>query len=225
MRTALVTGGNRGIGFEACRQLAYKGIQVFLGSRDMSAGEKAAMELKNSDGEVIPVQLDVSKKESIQNVQKDIGKEIDILVNNAGALFQESILEGNAESFEDSWRIHVLGPLQLAQQFMPGMNKRQYGRIVNVSSAWRSFAEGLGGPAPYSITKAALNAMTIKLAEEAIGDVKINSMCPGWVRTSMGGASAPRTPEEGADTIVWLATLDANGPNGGFFRNRQPIDW
>ena len=108
---------------------------------------------------------------------------------------------------------------------MPGMNKRQYGRIVNVSSGWGSFAEGLGGPAPYAITKAALNAMTIKLAEETLGNIKVNSMCPGWVSTSMGGTSAPITPEEATDTIVWLATLDLDGPNGGFFRDRQQIEW
>ena len=114
MKTALVTGGNRGIGFEVCLQLALKNIKVFLGSRDVSAGEKAAMKLKNSNCKVIPLELDVSKKASIQNIQKNVGEEIDILVNNAGVLFQESILEDNAQSFKNSWQVHVLGPLQLA---------------------------------------------------------------------------------------------------------------
>jgi NAD(P)-dependent dehydrogenase (short-subunit alcohol dehydrogenase family) len=105
------------------------------------------------------------------------------------------------------------------------MVKRGYGRVVNVSSGYGAFAEGLEGPAPYSVAKAALNALTMKLAREVKGDVKVNAACPGWVRTRMGGPQANSSPEEGADTIVWLATLPARGPNGGFFRRRKQIPW
>ena len=97
--------------------------------------------------------------------------------------------------------------------------------MVNVSSGWGSFADQLGGPVGYSATKAALNALTVKLAQELIGDLKVNAVCPGWVRTRMGGAGATRTVEKGAETIVWLATLKADGPNGGFFRDKQSISW
>jgi NAD(P)-dependent dehydrogenase (short-subunit alcohol dehydrogenase family) len=225
MKTALVTGGNRGIGFAVCRQLAEHGVKVFLGSRDFLAGENAAKELQKLGFDITPMQLDVSSQDSIEAAVEKLDGAVDILVNNAGVLSKETLLEGNLSSFDDSWKVHVMGPLQLVQKLMPGMNERQYGRVVNVSSGWGSFSADLGGPPPYSITKAALNAMTVKLSEEVQGDVKVNSMCPGWVRTEMGGSSAPRTPEEGADTIVWLATVDSDGPNGGFFRDREEIEW
>jgi NAD(P)-dependent dehydrogenase (short-subunit alcohol dehydrogenase family) len=105
------------------------------------------------------------------------------------------------------------------------MIERGYGRVVNVSSGAGSFAEGLEGPPAYAVSKAALNALTVRLATETRGDVKVNAACPGWVRTRMGGSGAPRSVEEGADTIVWLATLGPDGPTGGFFRDRQPIEW
>ena len=105
------------------------------------------------------------------------------------------------------------------------MLERGYGRVVNVSSGYGAFAEGLEGPAPYALSKAALNALTLRLAGEVKGDVKVNAACPGWVRTRMGGGGAPRSVEEGADTIVWLATLDRDGPSGGLFRSRTRIAW
>jgi len=105
------------------------------------------------------------------------------------------------------------------------MSARGYGRIVNVSSGWGSFAEGMGGPGLYGVTKAALNALTVRLAKELPSTVKVNAMCPGWVRTRMGGQSATRSPDEGADTAIWLATLSDDGPTGGFFRDRKPIEW
>ena len=105
------------------------------------------------------------------------------------------------------------------------MIQRGYGRIVNVSSGWGSFAEGLTGPAAYSITKAALNALTVTLARELPPNVKVNSICPGWVRTRMGGSEATRSPEEGAETALWLATLPEDGPSGGFYRDNNLINW
>ena len=105
------------------------------------------------------------------------------------------------------------------------MEKRRYGRVVNLSSGWGSFSEGLGGGGAYGIAKAALNALTLRAAQEVPNTIKINAMCPGWVQTRMGGAGAPRTPEVGADTAIWLATLPEDGPTGGFFRNRKPVAW
>ena len=122
-------------------------------------------------------------------------------------------------------QVNFLAPLQLIRQLVPGMSTRGYGRIVNVSSGWGSFAEGLSGPAAYSISKAALNALTLSLANEVPPSVKVNSMCPGWVRTRMGGEAAPRTPEEASDTAIWLATLPDDGTSGGFYRDRKLIAW
>jgi NAD(P)-dependent dehydrogenase (short-subunit alcohol dehydrogenase family) len=102
---------------------------------------------------------------------------------------------------------------------------RKYGRIVNLSSGWGSFPEGMGGPGLYGVTKASLNALTIRLSKELPPAIKVNAMCPGWVRTRMGGQGATHSPDEGADTAVWLATLPDKGPTGGFFRDRKPIDW
>ncbi|HEX5871127.1 MAG TPA: SDR family NAD(P)-dependent oxidoreductase, partial [Longimicrobium sp.] len=117
------------------------------------------------------------------------------------------------------------GPIRLIRALVPNMVARGYGRIVNVSSGWGSFAEGMGGPGAYGVTKAALNAMTVRLSNELPASIKVNAMCPGWVRTRMGGDAATRTPDEGADTAVWLATLPDDGPTGVFFRDRKPIEW
>jgi NAD(P)-dependent dehydrogenase (short-subunit alcohol dehydrogenase family) len=148
----------------------------------------------------------------------------DILVNNAGVLEDGNLLEVSDEKFQFSLRVNFLAPFDLIRLAAPGMIKRRYGRIVNVSSGWGSFAEGLSGPAAYSVSKAALNALTLSLSKNLPHDVKVNSMCPGWVRTRMGGEGASRSPEEGADTAIWLATLPENGPNGGYFRDRKATD-
>lgn len=119
----------------------------------------------------------------------------------------------------------MTGPLRLIRALAPKMIERKYGRIVNLSSGWGSFAEGMGGPGLYGVTKAALNALTVRLSKEFPASVKVNAMCPGWVRTRMGGQGATKSPDEGADTAVWLATLPDDGPTGGFFRDRKPIEW
>ena len=126
---------------------------------------------------------------------------------------------------EEAIAVNLLGPLRTARAFMPGMAQRGYGRVVNVSSNWGSFDQGLEGPAAYAVTKAALNALTVRLAREAGEGVKVNCMCPGWVQTRMGGQGATSTPEQGADTAVFLATLPDDGPTSGFFRHRKPIAW
>lgn len=128
------------------------------------------------------------------------------------------------ETFVQALDINTVGPFRTCQAFVPAMVERGYGRVVNVSSGGGSFGEGLG-PAAYAVSKAALNALTVKVSQALRGDVKANAMCPGWVRTDMGGSGAARSTEEATDTLVWLATLTSDGPNGGFFRGRKPIPW
>lgn len=227
-RTVFVTGGNRGIGLAIARQLAELGNMVLLGSRDRKAGEDAAQSLRGPGLDVEAVHLDLTDASSIEAALKDIeksGRHVDVLVNNAGVLQQKPILELTEAEISDSLAAHLTGPLRLTRALAPGMIARRYGRIVNLSSGWGSFAEGMGGPGLYGVTKAALNALTVRLSKELPSSVKVNAMCPGWVRTRMGGEGATRSPDEGADTAVWLATLPDDGPTGGFFRDRKPIEW
>jgi NAD(P)-dependent dehydrogenase (short-subunit alcohol dehydrogenase family) len=226
-RTALVTGGNRGIGFEACRQLARTGLRVVLTARDAVRGGEAAQALRDEGLEVLFEQLDVTDGGSVEACARrlpEAGTDIDVLVNNAGVYPTEGIFQVDEETFRGALEINTLGPFRTCRAFVPAMVRRGYGRVVNVSSGGGSFGEGIG-PVAYGASKAALNALTVKVAEAARGDVKANTMCPGWVRTDMGGAGAPRSPEQAADTLVWLATLPPDGPNGGFFRDRRPIPW
>ena len=226
-RTALVTGGNRGIGLEACRQLARAGLRVVLTARAPVRGEEAAEALRDEGLDVIFEELDVTDGGSVEACARrlsDAGTEIDALVNNAGVYPTEGVFSVDEETFERALKINTLGPFRTCRTFVPAMVRRGYGRVVNVSSGGGSFGEGRG-PVAYGASKAAQNALTVKVAEAVRGDVKANAMCPGWVRTDMGGAGAPRNPEQAADTLVWLATLAADGPNGGFFRDRKPIPW
>jgi NAD(P)-dependent dehydrogenase (short-subunit alcohol dehydrogenase family) len=226
-RTALVTGGNRGIGFEACRQLARTGLRVVLTARDSVKGEEAAQVLRDEGLEVLFERLDVTDGGSVEACARrlsDAGTDIDVLVNNAGVYPTEGVFQVDEETFRRALEVNTLGPFRTCRAFVPAMVRRGYGRVVNVSSGGGSFGEGIG-PVAYGASKAALNALTVKVAEAARGDVKANAMCPGWVRTDMGGAGAPRSPEQAADTLVWLATLPPDGPNGGFFRDRRPIPW
>lgn len=226
-RTALVTGGNRGIGLEACRQLAQSGLCVVLAARNSEKGEDAARKLRDGGLEVTSEQLDVADSQSVEDCVRrlaDAGTEIDVLVNNAGVYPTEGVFSVNEETFETALEVNTVGPFRTCRALVPGMTQRGYGRVVNVSSGGGSFGEGLGSAA-YVVSKAALNALTVKVSQAVHGDVKVNAMCPGWVRTNMGGPGAPRSLEEAADTLVWLATLLADGPNGGFFRDREPIPW
>ena len=227
-RTVLVTGANRGIGLAIARELAELGHSVLLSSRDAKAGEDAARSLRRLGLAVAPLHVDLTVAATIDAAINDIhksGRSVDVLVNNAGVLHEKPLLELTDAEIADSIAVHLTGPLRLIRALVPTMVARGYGRIVNVSSDWGSFAAGLGGPGLYGVTKAALNALTVRLAKELPSAVKVNAMCPGWVRTRMGGQSATRTPDEGADTAVWLATLPDDGPTGGFFRDRQPIEW
>jgi len=227
-RVALVTGANRGIGLEVCRQLAALGCRVIVTARDASKAEKAATSL---DGDVDAATLDVSDERSIASAAADIARRfgrVDILVNNAAILVGEnsSVLDLPIDAFQRTFATNVLGPIAVSRAFVPGMLSRRFGRVVNVSSQAGQLASMRTYAPAYSISKTALNAFTRQLAAATKDTgVLVNSACPGWVRTDMGGRSAPRSVEQGADTIVWLATLPANGPTGSFFSDRNIIDW
>lgn len=225
---ALVTGGNRGIGLETCRALAQRGIKVLLGSRDKELGVKAAIELRALDLEVIPIAIDLRSIKSIQRAAKEISTTfgaLDILINNAAVLFEGSVLDISLEKMSETLDVNLMGPIHCIRYFAPSMIEKNYGRIVNVSSGSGSFDEGLEGSFIYSVSKAALNAVTVKASQTFPPNVKINSVCPGWVRTRMGGDLAPRSIEKGAETIIWLATLPNDGPTGKFFRDFHQIQW
>jgi NAD(P)-dependent dehydrogenase (short-subunit alcohol dehydrogenase family) len=225
-RTALVTGANRGIGLAIAKGLARQGdLRVLAAARRQEEAESAAAEAGEG---AVGVTLDLSDPREVASRAEAVASEhgpIDILVNNAAVLRQGTALEVSLDDLTHSLAINTVSPFVLIQALGPGMKQRGWGRIVNVSSGWGAFAEGLGGPAAYSVTKAALNALTVSASHALADEVKVNAACPGWVRTRMGGRSAPRSPEEGADTPIWLATLPDDGPTGGFFRDRRPIEW
>jgi NAD(P)-dependent dehydrogenase (short-subunit alcohol dehydrogenase family) len=226
-RTALVSGANRGIGLAIAESLAKEhGINVLLGSRDLAAGQAAAGKLS---GNVVPVKLDLSTEAELHSdlaVIQAAYPTIDILVNNAGVYPAGTAVEVTATEVAEAFQVNALAPWTLIRELSRGMIKRRYGRIVNVSSGGGSFEEGLApSHAAYGASKAAMNALTLQLAQTLPRNVKANAMCPGWVRTRMGGLAAPRSAAQGADTAVWLATLPDDGPTGGFFRDRRLIEW
>ncbi|MCX7890442.1 MAG: SDR family NAD(P)-dependent oxidoreductase [Rhodobacteraceae bacterium] len=218
MRRALVTGGNRGIGLAIAGGLAAQGIAVVIGARDADAGRAAAGRVGGRS-----VLLDLLRPETFAASLAEAGQ-IDILVNNAGIL-RDVPLTAPDSDFEEAMQVMVHAPFALIRALAPGMAARGWGRIVNLSSGWGSFAEGLGGPGAYGVAKAALNALTRAMARDLPASVKINAVDPGWVRTRMGGPAAPLSPAEGAETAIWLATLPPDGPTGGFFRRRRPVPW
>ena len=231
-RIALVSGGNRGIGFEICRQLARHGVSVVLTARDAAKG-KAAVKALHAEGlEVEFHRLDVTSCRSIRACVAAVAERrgrIDVLVNNAGVMLDprgSRFLDSKLDTYRDTLEANLFGPLQLAQAVVPLMKANRYGRIVNLSSGLGQLSGMGSGTSAYRISKTALNALTrILAAELRESNVLVSSMCPGWVKTGMGGEDAPRTPEQAADTAVWLATLPDDGPTGGFFRDRQPIAW
>ncbi len=227
---ALVTGANRGIGYEVCRQLAAQGYRVLLGSRDAAKGETAAQTLQGEGLNVVALTLDVSQSDSITQaqgvVERDYGR-LDVLVNNAAINYDtwQRGVSADLDMVAQTMETNVYGAWRMVQAFLPLLRKSAHGRIVNVSSEAGSLV-GMGGGTPaYSMSKAALNALTRILASELHGErILVNSVCPGWVATDMGGAGG-RPVRDGAASVVWAATLPDGGPTGGFFRDGKPLRW
>ncbi|HEX2183021.1 MAG TPA: SDR family oxidoreductase [Rubrobacteraceae bacterium] len=227
-RVALVSGGNRGIGLEICRQLAEGGLTVVMGSRDEENGRRAAEGLR---GSVTVHQLDVSDEESVDRlasfVEEEFGR-LDVLVNNAAISNDDGQrgVEADLGRVREALEANLLGAWRLCEIAIPLMQRHGYGRIVNMSTGLAALEDMGGGYPGYRVSKTALNALTRILASELGGSgVLVNSVEPGWVQTDMGGSRAPRPVEEGAEGVVWAATLPNNGPTGGFFRDRRQIPW
>jgi len=223
---ALVTGANRGIGLEVCRQLAQSQMRVFLGARDPPKGVAAARLMAQGGLDVQAVALDVTDAASIQALRDRVSA-VDVLVNNAGVDYDtdQTALSADLTRVRRTFETNLFGAWMMAQAFAPGMRDRRWGRIVNVGSGAGSLT-GMGRGTPgYSASKAALNALTRLLAAELAGTgVLVNSVCPGWVATDMGGRGG-RLVQDGAASVVWAATLPNDGPTGGFFRDGRPLPW
>ena len=234
-RIALVTGANKGIGFEVARQLARKGFHVFLAARHEKAGQAAAGRLRTEGvnegyGEITFLKIDISNADSIRRAAEEFSRKsdrLDALVNNAGILLEDDkeALTITPEIFETTLRTNTLGALLMSQAFVPSLKKSDAPRIVNVSSGGGQLADGADGWAPaYCISKTALNGVTVQLAA-ALPKFAINSVCPGWVRTDMGGANATRSVAEGASGIVWLSADAPQDQTSKFWRDRKVIPW
>ncbi|WP_072376012.1 SDR family oxidoreductase [Hyphomicrobium sp. NDB2Meth4] len=234
-RIALVTGANRGIGLEIVRQLSRVGLLAVLCSRDVDKGREAAAKLASEGLEPPVVALDVTSDESISAAVDEVMNlfgRIDVLVNNAGVLWEgqspddSKVLDVSPQLVRETYDTNAVGPLRMIKAVVPIMLKGEYGRVVNVSSGAGQLSDMQSGYPAYRMSKAALNALTrVTAAELGPVPIKVNAMCPGWVRTEMGGPNATRTVEQGAETAVWLSTLPDAGPTGGFFRDKAPIPW
>jgi NAD(P)-dependent dehydrogenase (short-subunit alcohol dehydrogenase family) len=232
VRVALVTGANRGLGLETSRQLLKEGLTVVLAGRDLAALERVHRTLPDDEQRrAMTVRLDVTDVESIAAAERTVTEHVgpvDVLVNNAAVLLSENddVLSIPADAFLRTFETNVFGVIDVCRAFAPQMARARYGRIVNVSSGSGQLSKMSTYAPAYSMSKAALNAFTRILAHTyRHNGLLINAVDPGWVRTDMGGPAAPRSPEQGAGTIVWLATLPDDGPTGGFFRDRRAIDW
>lgn len=227
---AIVTGGNRGIGYEICKELSMAGCNVVLTSRNEEEGRRAAAKLHHDDN-VTYRRLDVTDSKDIADLRDWILKaygRVDILINNAGVYLDEgvSVFDVDENIMHDTLAVNFYGAFHMCRAFVPIMRQNGYGRIVNVSSGYGAMSEMGGYVAAYRISKAALNALTLILANELRdGNIKVNAVCPGWVRTDMGGGMAPISPEAAAKDIVHFALVDAKGPTGSFFRHKKPIQW
>lgn len=225
-KIALVTGGNRGIGLEICRQLAEKGLTVILTSRDLSKGERTAASLQ---GRVVVRQLDVTDDAQTLELAGAMKAEfgvLDVLVNNAGiSIGSKGIPDADLSTIREIMETNFFGPIRVTKAFLPLLRRSRDARVINISSGMGALSDLNGGYAGYRLSKAGLNAQTILLANDLRGSgIKVNAVCPGWVRTDMGGRSAPRTLAQGADTAVWLATA-VDIPTGKFLRDRKEISW
>jgi NAD(P)-dependent dehydrogenase (short-subunit alcohol dehydrogenase family) len=230
-KIALITGGNRGIGYELCKQLAERGIQILMAGRNVAKGTEAARTLARTGLDVSFVEMDIDDPNRIfaamDFIREKYGR-IDILVNNAAVYLDEGVLLSEIEPtvLEKTMRTNFFGAYYVIRAVLPLMQKHNYGRIVNISSGYGEYSamdhEGTGA---YKLSKLALNGMTRLLAAELAGNIKINAVCPGWVRTEMGGPYATRSAEEAAASMIWLTELDSDGPNGSFYRDGKSIKW
>jgi NAD(P)-dependent dehydrogenase (short-subunit alcohol dehydrogenase family) len=230
-RVALVTGANRGMGLETCRELLARGLRVVLTARDEGALQRALHGLGEAGRGALGLRMDVTDVASIaaarRTAEERLGP-VDVLVNNAAVLLYEDagLFSIPADAFTRSFDTNLFGPVEVCRAFVPGMAERGYGRVVNVSSGAGQLASMSTYAPAYSISKTALNAFTRVLAETVRGrGVLANAVDPGWVRTDMGGPAAPRSVRQGVETTVWLATLPDDGPTGGFFHDQHPVDW
>lgn len=232
---ALVTGANRGIGREVCRQLAAEhGYAVLLTARDLAKAEQAAEALRENglgDGRVIPLHLDVTNAESIEHARRAVEEQfgrLNALVNNAGIDYDtdQQVLTADLDRVRGTFETNTLGPWRVTQALLPLLRAAERARIVNVSSGSGALASMGSGTPGYSLSKAALNALTLMMASALEDDgLLVNAVGPGWVRTDMGGQNAARSVEEGARSVVWGATLGPGGPTGGFFRDGERVEW
>ncbi len=225
-KRALVTGSNRGIGFAIAQGLLAKGYEVIVTARSLDSAKQAAEKL---EGTVIPIKLDVSDDRSIARAVETLNQSIeqlDVLINNAGIYPDNNvnILTISRELLDSTMNTNTFGVIRMVQAFLPLLEKSQDARVINVSSGMGAL-DGLTTTAPsYCLSKLALNGATIMLAQSLHAKgIVVNSICPGWVRTDMGGASAPRSPEQGADTAIWLATEAPRGESGKFWRDRKVV--
>ncbi len=232
-QVALVTGGNRGIGFAIAQQLGARGIRVVITARNAAQGEAAVAALQAAGADAHCLQLDVadaaSRQQAVAQLLQAHGR-IDILVNNAGVALDKWVptQQLDLDVLRATMETNLYGPLHLCQLLLPAMRAQGRGRIVNLSSELGSLsASNMGGSAAYRMSKTALNMLTRLLALELKDspDILVNAAAPGWVKTELGGDDAPRSTEEGAHTPVWLATLPAGGPSGGFFRDEAAYPW
>jgi NAD(P)-dependent dehydrogenase (short-subunit alcohol dehydrogenase family) len=227
---AIVTGGNRGIGYEICKELARVGCKVVLTCRNDAEGRRALSKL-NSGDKIVFHKLDVTDTNEIELLRNWIvatyGR-LDILINNAGVYLDEgvSVFDVDEKIMRDTLEVNFYGAFHMCRTFVPLMRKNGYGRIVNVSSGYGAMSEMGEKVAAYRISKVALNALTLIMAQELRdSNIKVNAVCPSWVSTEMGGTMAPVTPEAAAKDIVHFAILGKSGQTGGFFRYKKPIPW
>jgi len=230
-RIALVSGANRGLGLETCRQLAGRGYQTILTSRNPASGQAAAGRLVDQGLPVFFHTLDVTDAESVRSLGKWVEARfgtLHALVNNAGVYLDhgESVLAVPIETFQQTLDTNLTGALRLSQAFIPAMLRQNYGRLVNVSSGMGELASVHSSSPAYRLSKLALNVLTRMLADAVYGkNILVNAVNPGWVRTEMGGAGATRSLEQGASGIVWAATLPDGGPSGKFFLDGKRIEF
>jgi NAD(P)-dependent dehydrogenase (short-subunit alcohol dehydrogenase family) len=230
-RIVMITGGNRGIGFETAKQLAERGFHAIIAARDEGKGQRAAEKLRAVGGKATFLVLDVSSSTSIHqaaNRFRNIADHLDVLINNAGIYPDQgmNVLTIPREQMVETLQTNTLGPLEVTQAFLPYLRQAVSPRVINISSGYGQLDSLSANVPSYCLSKLALNGVTIMLAEALQMDgIAVNSMCPGWVRTDMGGTNATRSVEEGADTAVWLADEAPHELTGKFFRSRAEIAW